>query len=434
MRRRRGPGARKRKRRRMRRRFVGDVTRLEQKPLFTGLTLDSVGLSFIAAHELGPAGDQAGTFTETPSGPSGGFAVKPYTNPAGNAAIGYGHLLHDGSVNGTDEATYPNPIDQAQANSLLNQDTAKPVAAVNADVKVVLTQDQFDALVDFSYNEGSDVFAKSALLKNVNSNEFGKVPAQLERWVYGVAGGNTEVIPGLVNRRNDEANLFEGHTGDDKTGDGPATGFSSGHAGNTFGGVHNKGSSPGSGETGSGGGAGNIYGGGFHTAGGGTIKPVNPIIIITPINTIVAINILNSVAGYTTCDGYSPFSSTAGDGASPYAGSTPVNGSSAPYGSSPYGYSSPSGASPYNNYYPVTGSAGGGTGGGGTVGGGGGTGGGGTVGGGGGGTGGGGTVGGGGGTFGGGGTGGGGTVGGGGGTFGGGGTGGGGTVRWRWRW
>ena len=131
------------------------MTRLEQKPLFTGMTLDSVGLSFIAAHELGPAGDQAGTFTETPSGPSGGFAAKPYTNPAGNAAIGYGHLLHDGSVNGTDQATYPNPIDQAQASLLLTQDTATAVDAVNADVKVVLKQDQFDGWLTSPLTRGA---------------------------------------------------------------------------------------------------------------------------------------------------------------------------------------------------------------------------------------------------------------------------------------
>ena len=109
----------------MGRRFVGDVSRLEQKPLFTGMTLDSVGLSFIAAHELGPVGDQSGTFSEAPTGPSSGFAEEPYTNSAGNAAIAYGHLLHDGAVNASDQANYPNPIGQAQANALLTQDTAR---------------------------------------------------------------------------------------------------------------------------------------------------------------------------------------------------------------------------------------------------------------------------------------------------------------------
>ena len=292
--------ARKRTRSRKRRRFLGNVTALEHKPLFSGMTLDSIGLNFIAAHELGPVGDQAGTFVGTPTGPSGGFAATPYNNPAGNAAIGYGHLLHDGNVDATDHANYPNPIDQAQANAFLTQDTANAVNAVNKDVKVFLTQDQFDAMVDFTYNEGTDAFAKSTLLKDLNNNQFGQVPAQLEQWVYGTVNGNVAVIPGLVNRRNDEANLFEGHINQDSTGDGPATGFSAGHPGNTFGGIHNRGCSPGSGETGTGGGIGNIGGGGHHTNGGGVITPII-------INNNITIQLLNSLQGYTTCDGYSPF-------------------------------------------------------------------------------------------------------------------------------
>ncbi len=354
---------------------------------------------------------------ETAVGPSGGFAGAPYSNPAGNAAIGYGHLLHDGNVDAADHAEYPNPIDQAQASTFLIDDTAAAVANVNADVKVALTQNEFDAMVDFTYNEGTGVFEKSALLKDLNNSKFGQVPAQLEQWVYGDSNGNEEVIPGLVNRRNDESNLFEGHTNDDKTGDGPATGFSAGHPGNTFGGIHHRGCSTGTGETGIGGGVGNIGGGGYHTAGGG---------IITPVTTIVALRLLNSLQGYTTCDGYSPFSSSAANvGSSPYAGSTPINGSSAPHGTSPFGYSSLSGSSPFSNYHSPTGGGGSGTAGGGG-------GGGSTAGGGGGGTagthggGGTGTAGGGGGTVGGGGTGGGGGGTGGGGFTGGGGTGGGG--------
>ena len=253
---------RRRKRSRAHRRFLGCVTDLEHRPLLSGMLLDGVGLNFIAAHELGPVGDQAGQFTETAKGPVGGFAAAPYTNPAGNAVIGYGHLLHDGPVNAADQVKYPSPISQAEADKLLDLDTAVPVAAVNNDVKVVLTQDQFDAIVDFTYNEGANNFAKSTLLTVLNNNAMGQVPAQLERWVYGKINGVEAVIPGLVNRRNDESNLFEGRINQDSTGNGPATGFSSGHPGNTFGGIHTHGCSPGSGETGTGGGAGNVGGGG----------------------------------------------------------------------------------------------------------------------------------------------------------------------------
>ena len=143
------------------------------------MTLDSVGLNFIASHELGPTGNQAGTFVATPAGPSGGFAAKPYNDPAGNAIIGYGHLLHPGEVDATDVANYPNPIGQATATRFFTQDTVSAVNAVNNDVTVPLAQDQFDALVDFTYNEGTGTFAKSTLLEDVDGYKFTRCRASL---------------------------------------------------------------------------------------------------------------------------------------------------------------------------------------------------------------------------------------------------------------
>ena len=260
------PNLTRRDRARAQRRFLGEVNDLEHRPLLSGMTLDSTGLNFIAAHELGPAGDQAGTFSATSSGPVGGFASAPYTDAAGNAVIGYGHLLHEGKVDAADQAKYPNPIDQSQATSWLSAEAAKAADAVNKDVKVSLTQDQFDALVDFTLNEGADAFDKSALLQDVNAKKFGRVPGQFDQWVYGIVNGTKAVIPGLVERRNDESNLFEGHVQNDSSGGGAATGFSAGHPGNTLGGIHSPHCSPGSGQKGSGGG--NGTGGGGFTAGG----------------------------------------------------------------------------------------------------------------------------------------------------------------------
>ncbi len=173
------------------------------------------------------------------------------------------------------------------------------------------------------------------------------MPGQFDQWVYGTINGSIAVIPGLVDRRNDESNLFEGNISNDSTGAGPATGFSAGHPGNTLGGIHNRNCAVGSGPTGVGGGTGNVGGGGRHTGGGGAT---------IPISNIAALRLLNQLYGYTTCDGYSPFNNfSASHGSTPYAGSTPTNGKSEPYGTSPFGYSSPSGASPYNGYYSMTG-------------------------------------------------------------------------------
>lgn len=76
--------------------------------------------------------------------------------------------------------------------------------AVNSLVKGPLTQGQFDALVDFTYNLGAGTLAHSSLLRMPNAGDYSRVPAELEKWIY--AAG--EVMPGLVARRKAEAALW----------------------------------------------------------------------------------------------------------------------------------------------------------------------------------------------------------------------------------
>lgn len=77
-------------------------------------------------------------------------------------------------------------------------------AAVISLVTVALTQNQFDALVSWTYNLGKRNLQSSTLLRVLNAGEYAKVPAEIKRWVY----ANKRVIPGLVNRRAEEATLF----------------------------------------------------------------------------------------------------------------------------------------------------------------------------------------------------------------------------------
>jgi lysozyme len=65
-----------------------------------------------------------------------------------------------------------------------------------------LTQNQFDALVSFSFNLGCGSLAD--LLPDLNSNNFAGATAQMKLYVH--AGGAT--LPGLVTRRNAEVALF----------------------------------------------------------------------------------------------------------------------------------------------------------------------------------------------------------------------------------
>ncbi len=80
------------------------------------------------------------------------------------------------------------------------------VACVNRAVKPSLTQGQFDAMADFTYNAGRESFLRSTLLARVNARDFAGAAKEFGFWVH--AGGTVQ--PGLVRRRAAEAAMFEG--------------------------------------------------------------------------------------------------------------------------------------------------------------------------------------------------------------------------------
>lgn len=69
-----------------------------------------------------------------------------------------------------------------------------------------LTQGQFDALVDFTYNLGAGALQGSTLRKLVNAGDMDGAAGEFGKWVH--AGG--AVLPGLVTRRAEDAELFTG--------------------------------------------------------------------------------------------------------------------------------------------------------------------------------------------------------------------------------
>jgi lysozyme len=95
-------------------------------------------------------------------------------------------------------------ITQAQADAWLREDLAKAAACVNANVKVPLTQNQFDALTDFCFNVGVGNFIASTLLRLLNAGNYAGAATQFDRW--NLAAGR--VLPGLVKRRLAERQLF----------------------------------------------------------------------------------------------------------------------------------------------------------------------------------------------------------------------------------
>ena len=101
-------------------------------------------------------------------------------------------------------------ISKAQATQYLLQDLINAERYVHLYVKVVLTQNQFNALVSFIFNLGPMRFKKSTLLKKINAHDFAAVPFEFSRWVYATdpkTGGKVR-LRGLARRRADEAEMF----------------------------------------------------------------------------------------------------------------------------------------------------------------------------------------------------------------------------------
>ena len=141
-----------------------------------------------------------------------GFKSKVYKDSAGLPTIGVGHLITQSEktsgaivINGL-AVEYADGLTDQQVLDLLSQDVQPAEQAVNNGVKVALEQDQFDALVSFTFNTGTGAFSSSTLLKVLNQGQYDQVPNQLRRW--NKAGG--QVVQGLVNRRENEIKLWNG--------------------------------------------------------------------------------------------------------------------------------------------------------------------------------------------------------------------------------
>jgi len=125
-----------------------------------------------------------------------GLKLKAYLDSVGVPTIGFGHTK---GVKLGDVCTL------TQAQEYLKEDLKSAVNDVNRLVQVKLSQNQFDACIDFVFNLGGTNFAKSTLLKYINENNFVAAANEFPKW--NKAGG--VVLAGLVKRRQAEKELFE---------------------------------------------------------------------------------------------------------------------------------------------------------------------------------------------------------------------------------
>jgi len=128
----------------------------------------------------------------------------------GHCTVGWGHLVHKGKCDGREnEKFFLKGITQTKADSLLMSDTSLAEGAVNRQVAalgVTLSQNQFDALVTFTYNVGTGNLAKmlKACTGTNGQIDLKKIPDKMK--VYDKSSG--KIALGLTMRRQVEIELF----------------------------------------------------------------------------------------------------------------------------------------------------------------------------------------------------------------------------------
>ncbi len=140
---------------------------------------------------------------------SEGFSGYVYKDVAGLDTIGYGHLIKPGE-------TFNEPISKEEALELYNKDVGKFTTAVDnfeKEYNVKLTQNQYEAMVSFSYNLGENIWKENTTIKSLILS--GNYTEQEIKDAFGLFckyrdRETQEYVRsrGVYNRRIDEAELF----------------------------------------------------------------------------------------------------------------------------------------------------------------------------------------------------------------------------------
>lgn len=131
-----------------------------------------------------------------------GCKLKAYKCPAGVWTIGYGNTFYE---DGT-KVKEGDVITQERADELFDIIINDFARMTDALVKSDVTENNFSALVSFTFNVGTGNLKKSTLLKKVNANpKDPSIRAEFMKWTR----ANNVVLKGLVRRREAEAKLYE---------------------------------------------------------------------------------------------------------------------------------------------------------------------------------------------------------------------------------
>ena len=144
-----------------------------------------------------------------------GCHLKPYLCPALLWTVGYGHVLYpeQNRLPLAQRKSYNLKIEhfrnweQSEVDALLKQDLQRFERGVLRYITVPLKQNEFDALVSFSFNLGLGTLQRSSIRSKLNrGDKEGAIETLLK---YCRAGG--KILKGLQRRRAAEADLFFSH-------------------------------------------------------------------------------------------------------------------------------------------------------------------------------------------------------------------------------
>lgn len=128
-----------------------------------------------------------------------GERLTSYRDTGGIWTIGVGHTSDEKF-----KVAKGQTISKEFSRELLRHDLKEAEHFVNTLVKVPLNENQYGALVSFTFNLGGGQLKISTLLKKLNAGNYKAIPTELNKWVY----DDGVKLQGLINRRSAEGALW----------------------------------------------------------------------------------------------------------------------------------------------------------------------------------------------------------------------------------
>ena len=119
------------------------------------------------------------------------YRMNAYKDSGGVTTIGYGE---------TKNVTMGQTVTPERALQKLLESTDAHAKAMSACITAPITQYEYDAYLDLTYNIGATAFCKSTLVKKLNAQDYEGACSEILKWNK----VNNKVLPGLTKRRQQE--------------------------------------------------------------------------------------------------------------------------------------------------------------------------------------------------------------------------------------